>query len=49
MYRKVLTALKDDPFDNPDNETFKPLITKIDKNARFFKLPNIFLFSEDKL
>ncbi|NDV95742.1 SDR family oxidoreductase [Dysgonomonas sp. 521] len=31
---KVLTALKDDPFDNPDNETFKTLITKIHKNAR---------------
>ncbi|MDR2950452.1 MAG: SDR family oxidoreductase [Prevotella sp.] len=31
---KVLTALKDNPFDNPDNETFKTLITKIHKNAR---------------
>lgn len=31
---KVLTALKDDPFDNPDNETFKTLITKIHKSAR---------------
>jgi len=31
---KVLTVLKDNPFDNPDNETFKTLITKIHKQAR---------------
>ena len=31
---KVLTTLKDNPFDNPDNESFKTLITKIHKNAR---------------
>lgn len=31
---KVLTVLKDNPFDNPDNDTFKTLITKIHKNAR---------------
>ncbi len=31
---KVLNALKDDPFVNPDNKTFSGLITKIHKNAR---------------
>lgn len=31
---KVLFALKDDPFQNPDNEIFSGLITKIHKNAR---------------
>lgn len=31
---KVLKALKDDPFDNPDNELFKTLVTKIHKKAK---------------
>lgn len=31
---KVLNALKDDPFINPDNNTFSGLITKIHKNAK---------------
>lgn len=31
---KVLSALKDDPFANPDNNLFSGLITKIFKNAR---------------
>lgn len=31
---KVLMALKDTPFDNPDNEKFGALITKIHKNAK---------------
>ncbi len=31
---KVLTALKDSPFDNPDNNTFSGLIAKINKNAK---------------
>jgi NAD(P)-dependent dehydrogenase (short-subunit alcohol dehydrogenase family) len=31
---KVLTSLKDAPFDNPDNEKFGTLITKIHKNAK---------------
>ncbi|PIF44351.1 NAD(P)-dependent dehydrogenase (short-subunit alcohol dehydrogenase family) [Chryseobacterium sp. 52] len=31
---KVLHALKDDPFLNPDNKTFSGLITKIHKNAK---------------
>lgn len=31
---KVLNALKDDPFLNPDNQTFSGLITKIHKNAK---------------
>lgn len=31
---KVLNALKDDPFLNPDNKTFSGLITKIHKNAK---------------
>lgn len=31
---KVLNALKDDPFLNPDNNTFSGLITKIHKNAK---------------
>lgn len=31
---KVLRVLKDDPFDNPDNETFKTLVTAISKQAK---------------
>ncbi|MTH15546.1 SDR family oxidoreductase [Flavobacterium sp. LC2016-01] len=31
---KVLQALKDDPFENPDNNLFAGLITKIHKNAK---------------
>lgn len=31
---KVLNALKDDPFLNPDNQIFSGLITKIHKNAK---------------
>lgn len=31
---KVLSALKDNPFDNPDNETFASLIQKVSKNAK---------------
>ncbi|MBJ2125081.1 SDR family NAD(P)-dependent oxidoreductase [Flavobacterium sp. IB48] len=31
---KVLQALKDDPFENPDNDLFGGLITKIHKNAK---------------
>ncbi|KPH11058.1 SDR family oxidoreductase [Chryseobacterium sp. ERMR1:04] len=31
---KVLNALKDEPFQNPDNKTFSGLITKIHKNAK---------------
>ena len=31
---KVLNALKEDPFLNPDNRTFSGLITKIHKNAK---------------
>lgn len=31
---KVLTVLKDEPFLNPDNQTFSGLITKIHKNAK---------------
>lgn len=31
---KVLNALKDEPFLNPDNRTFSGLITKIHKNAK---------------
>ncbi len=31
---KVLSFLKDDPFNNPDNDQFKALITKIKKNSR---------------
>jgi NAD(P)-dependent dehydrogenase (short-subunit alcohol dehydrogenase family) len=31
---KVLKALKDEPFLNPDNKTFSGLITKIHKNAK---------------
>lgn len=31
---KVLNALKDEPFENPDNKTFSGLITKIHKNAK---------------
>jgi len=31
---KVLNSLKDNPTDNPDNLTFKTLISKIKKNAR---------------
>lgn len=31
---KVLNALKDDPLNNPDNITFKGLVTKIHKNAK---------------
>ncbi|WP_185288959.1 SDR family NAD(P)-dependent oxidoreductase [Chryseobacterium lactis] len=31
---KVLNALKNDPFQNPDNEKFSGLITKIHKNAK---------------
>ncbi|WP_267404122.1 MULTISPECIES: SDR family oxidoreductase [unclassified Chryseobacterium] len=31
---KVLNALKDEPFSNPDNQTFSGLITKIHKNAK---------------
>ncbi|MFC3160813.1 hypothetical protein ACFOEQ_22250 [Chryseobacterium arachidis] len=31
---KVLNALKDEPFLNPDNQTFSGLITKIHKNAK---------------
>ncbi len=31
---KVLHALKDQPFRNPDNKTFSGLITKIHKNAK---------------
>lgn len=31
---KVLIALKEDPFVNPDNKTFSGLITKIHKNAK---------------
>ncbi|HEX8016240.1 MAG TPA: SDR family NAD(P)-dependent oxidoreductase, partial [Flavobacterium sp.] len=31
---KVLNALKDDPFQNPDNNLFAGLITKIHKNAK---------------
>lgn len=31
---KVLNALKDDPFDNPDNQMFAGLVTKVFKNAR---------------
>ncbi|KFF27381.1 SDR family NAD(P)-dependent oxidoreductase [Chryseobacterium vrystaatense] len=31
---KVLHALKDEPFLNPDNQTFSGLITKIHKNAK---------------
>lgn len=31
---KVLTALKDAPFDNPDNSTFSGLISKISKQAK---------------
>ena len=31
---KVLMALKDNPLDNPDNETFKTLISKIHKQAK---------------
>lgn len=31
---KVLTALKDEPFLNPDNQIFSGLITKIHKNAK---------------
>lgn len=31
---KVLQALKDDPFENPDNDLFAGLITKIHKNAK---------------
>ncbi|PJJ62594.1 SDR family NAD(P)-dependent oxidoreductase [Chryseobacterium geocarposphaerae] len=31
---KILHALKDEPFQNPDNKTFSGLITKIHKNAK---------------
>lgn len=31
---KVLNALKDNPFQNPDNQTFKTLITSIHKQAK---------------
>jgi NAD(P)-dependent dehydrogenase (short-subunit alcohol dehydrogenase family) len=31
---KVLTALKDNPFENPDNQRFKTLITAIHKKAK---------------
>lgn len=31
---KVLDALKDNPFDNPDNQLFAGLVTKVFKNAR---------------
>lgn len=31
---KVLNSLKNDPFDNPDNQVFGSLITKISKNAK---------------
>ncbi len=31
---KVLNALKDEPFQNPDNQVFSGLITKIHKNAK---------------
>lgn len=31
---KVLAALKDDPFDNPDNKVFSGLITKLYKTAK---------------
>ncbi len=31
---KVLDALKDEPFQNPDNQVFSGLITKIHKNAK---------------
>lgn len=31
---RVLDALKDDPFQNPDNQVFSGLITKIHKNAK---------------
>lgn len=31
---KVLNALKDEPFHNPDNQVFSGLITKIHKNAK---------------
>ena len=31
---KVLEVLKDDPFDNPDNQTFKSLFTKIYKKVK---------------
>jgi NAD(P)-dependent dehydrogenase (short-subunit alcohol dehydrogenase family) len=31
---KVLTLLKDNPLENPDNDRFKALITKIKKNSR---------------
>lgn len=31
---KVLTALKDEPFDNPDNKVFSGLITKLYKTAK---------------
>lgn len=31
---KVLNALKNDPFENPDNDLFAGLITKIHKNAK---------------
>lgn len=31
---KVLTILKDEPLNNPDNDRFKALITKIKKNSR---------------
>jgi NAD(P)-dependent dehydrogenase (short-subunit alcohol dehydrogenase family) len=31
---KVLTALKDDPFNNPDNQQFKTLVTAIHKKAK---------------
>lgn len=31
---KVLNALKDEPFQNPDNQIFSGLITKIHKNAK---------------
>jgi NAD(P)-dependent dehydrogenase (short-subunit alcohol dehydrogenase family) len=31
---KVLTALKESPFDNPDNQLFKTLITSIHKKAK---------------
>ena len=31
---KVLTSLKDQPINNPDNQTFSTLVKKISKNAK---------------
>lgn len=47
---KVLTALKDDPFNNPDNLSFKTLITAIHKKAKkeIRRAENDLESSEDK-